>query len=204
MQTLVPLTNAIRELEDMQVALTLLRTCAGACRIIYLLRTVPNTLVLEAAAMFDDLVETCLRDMIGGSLSLDIFRELQLPFNKAAPCFGIWLTCAKDIALSAFLASLGLFRGVHVFMLQDAIHSGLNGEPYAIEAYDDWRVRANQDADLSWDVIMSTRCPSQRELSKRVHTATQKQLPVGDQRTRNPLLDKLRANLINESNGKYN
>ena len=183
-QTLVPLTNAIRELEDMQVALTLLRTCAGACRIIYLLITVPTALVLEAAAMFDDLVETCLRDMIGGSLSLDVFRELQLPLNTAAPCFVIGLTSARDIASSAFLASLGLFRGLHAFMLQVAIPSGLNGEPYAIDAYDDWRARANQDADFSWDVTMSTRCPSQRELSKIVHTATQKHLPVGDQPTR--------------------
>ena len=62
-QTLVPLTRAMRELEDMQVALTLLRSCAGACKMVYLLRTVPTTLVLEAPTMFDDLMENCLRDM---------------------------------------------------------------------------------------------------------------------------------------------
>ena len=75
-QTLVPLTQAIRELEDMQVALTLLRNCAGACRMVYLIRTVPTTLILEAASVFDDLLQHCLRDMVGGSLSPDVFREL--------------------------------------------------------------------------------------------------------------------------------
>ena len=179
-QTLAPLTKAIRELEDMQVALTLLRHCAGACKIVYLLRTVPTTLVLEAASLFDDLLQNCLRDMVGGSLSPDVFRELQLPLNTSTPGFGIGLTSTKDTASSAFLASLGLVRSLHVFMLEGAIPAGDNGGRHGINAYNDWRAGANQNVDLSWDFISSTNCPSQRALAKRVPDAPQQRLPIGD------------------------
>lgn len=67
-------------------------------------------------------------------------------------------------------------------MLQDAIPVD-NRDTHCMNAYQDWLARANRDVDLSWDIISSTNCPSQRELSKRVHNATQRRLPVGNQRT---------------------
>ena len=58
-QTLTSLIQSIKKLEDMHVALTLLRNCTGACRMVYLLRTVPAALVLDAATLFDDLLQNC-------------------------------------------------------------------------------------------------------------------------------------------------
>ena len=69
-------------------------------------------------------------------------------------------------------------------MLQATTPVGETGEEHALNSYNDWRARANQDAIISWEVISSSNCPSQRELSKRVQNATQRRLPIGDERTK--------------------
>ena len=114
---------------------------------LYLLRTVPTALVLDAATLFDDLLQNCLRDMVGGSLSPDVFRKLQLPLNATTPCFGIGLTSAKYTASSAFLASLGLVRSLHAFMLQATTPAGETGEKHALNSYNDWRARSEPGRD---------------------------------------------------------
>ena len=181
-RTLVPLTNAIRDLEDMQVALTLFRNCAGACRMVYLLRTVPTSLASEEASLFDDLLLDCVREMVGGSLGTEVFCELQLPLSTTNPCFGVGLTSAEDTASSAFLSSMGLVRSLHCFMLQRAIPTEPNAKQDCINAYHDWRSRVHHDAILPWEAVSSSHCPSKRKLSRRVHDTTQRQLPAGNER----------------------
>lgn len=50
---LLPLMDAITNLEDAHVAFTLLCNCANACKLVYIMRTVPPSLMKEAAVDFD-------------------------------------------------------------------------------------------------------------------------------------------------------
>ena len=146
--------------------------------------TVPTSLVSEATSLFDDFLQDCVREMVGGSLGPEVFRELQLPLNTTNPCFGVCLTSAEDTASSAFLSSMGLLRGLHCFMLQGAIPTEPNAEQDCKNAYKDWRSRVHHDAILPWEAVSSSHSPSQRKLPRRVHDTTQGRLPAGDERTK--------------------
>lgn len=69
-QSLQPLLDAISELEDLHVALPLLRSCAAVC-LNYLLRLVPSACTKKGAKLFDEMMEGCLRTMVGGILPKD-------------------------------------------------------------------------------------------------------------------------------------
>ena len=61
----------------------------------------------SGAALFDNLLEKCMRRILGGTLDSEVFKELQLPMktNPEHPHVGIGLTSACDTAASAFLSS---------------------------------------------------------------------------------------------------
>lgn len=85
------LLDTISTLEDSHVAFYLLRSCFGSCRLTYLLRCVPTESSLKAAQLYDIMIERSLRGILGGVLSPNVFRELQLPVKAPGPSFGVGL-----------------------------------------------------------------------------------------------------------------
>lgn len=68
MRSLEPLLFGIYELENIHVAIALLKNCVGACRMTYLLRVEPMRLVLKSERESENMVEGCLRNIFGGVL----------------------------------------------------------------------------------------------------------------------------------------
>ena len=67
----------------------------------------PADSTASGAALFDNLLENCMRRILGGTLDSAVFKELQLLMktNPEHPHIGIGLILACDTAASAFLSS---------------------------------------------------------------------------------------------------
>ena len=106
-RSLEPLLDDVAALEISHVSFTLLKFCCGVCKINYLLRVAPADSTASGAVVFDNLLEKCMRRILGGTLDYEVFKELQLPMktDPEHPHLGIGLTSACDTAASAFISS---------------------------------------------------------------------------------------------------
>ena len=50
---------------DPQVALLLLRQCAGYCKLVHLARSIPPSLISDGLALFDDDIRRCFSECTG-------------------------------------------------------------------------------------------------------------------------------------------
>jgi hypothetical protein len=95
--------GALRELEDPQVQLLLLRACIGFPTINFALRTTDPEAIVEDCARFDDMIVDALTPILGG-YKLGPQQRLQaaLPIGMA----GLGLPSARDLAHACFLGSV--------------------------------------------------------------------------------------------------
>lgn len=161
------LTVQISSLEYFQVALTLLRRCACVCRMVYLLRTVPTAVATDAVATFDVIIESALRQTLGGVLPFDRFRDLHLPLHTEKPTFCIGFGCAKTTSSSAFLASTSQVDPIIKLFL--GAHPASDAASYlaSIAAHIDWKGRIAEEDVIDLPTILTTKS-SQKDLKKLV------------------------------------
>ena len=97
------LLEALAELQDPQMALRLLRACAGHTRLVHSMRCNPSSAQHAALATFDGLVRRCFAGFTGIHPTADQWQQAALGFAQA----GLGLRCTAAHAPAAYLASLG-------------------------------------------------------------------------------------------------
>ena len=97
------LLDAIGEVEDSQVALRLLRACAGHARIVHSLRCTPPQAHQGALVEFDLAVRSCFSSFSGIHLDHTQWEQAGRSFAQA----GLGLRSAARDAAAAYLASVG-------------------------------------------------------------------------------------------------
>ena len=75
-RSLEPLLDDVAALENSHVSFALLKFCLGVCKINYPLRVTPADSAASGTALFDNLLEKCMRRILGGSLDPEVFKEL--------------------------------------------------------------------------------------------------------------------------------
>ena len=98
-----PLLDALAQLEDAQVGLRLLRSCAGYTRLVHSMRCAPPTCQRGALQRFDSLVCSSLAGLTGFHLDAAQLRQAARAFAHA----GLGLRSAARDAFAAYLASVG-------------------------------------------------------------------------------------------------
>ena len=101
------LLEAIGELEDPQVALRLLRSCAGHARIVHSIRCTPPAAHPDALTAFDLKVRSCFSSLSGIHLDSAQWEQANRSFAQA----GLGLRSAARDASAAYLASVGSTSG---------------------------------------------------------------------------------------------
>ena len=81
----------------------------------------------SGAALFDNLLEKCMRRILGGAQESEVFKDLQLPMktNHEHPHIGIGLPSACDTAASAFLSSTSGCKKLVEMALTDSAVTGM-------------------------------------------------------------------------------
>lgn len=95
------LLDSLGELEDPQVALRLLRSCAGFARLLHSMRCNPPSPQTMALDMFDGMVRRCFGDFTGLHLTASQWKQASLGFAHA----GLGLRSTSHHAPAAYLAS---------------------------------------------------------------------------------------------------
>ena len=106
------LHNLITELDDPQSELTLLRSCAGVCKITHALRTSPPSAIIDAASSFDDSLRNSLEKLCQAPINDSAWSQASLPIRDG----GLGLLAATSSAVPAFVASCSE-AGPHVKQL---------------------------------------------------------------------------------------
>ena len=97
------LLEAIGALEDPQVALRLLRACAGYARLLHTMRCCPPAGHETALEQFDDLVQECFSSFTGLHVEASAWQQASRGLGQA----GLGLRSTKVHAPGAYLASVG-------------------------------------------------------------------------------------------------
>ena len=96
----------VTHLGDPQIAVALLRMCAGACRVVHLLRTVPPDLVAPFAQELDSTMLDALQQVAGVPLTETAALQVFLPHRLG----GLGLQLARTQCATAFLTAFVAFR----------------------------------------------------------------------------------------------
>ena len=139
-RSLEPLLDDVAAPENSHVSFTLLKFSLGMCKINYFLRVTPGDPTASGAALLDNLMEKCMRRILGGTLDSEVLKELQRPLktNPEHPHIGIGLTSACNIAASAFLSSASGCDKLVEKVLTGSAAMGLGQYYFAKDAYDAW------------------------------------------------------------------
>ena len=97
------LLEALASLEDSQVGLRLLRSCAGFVRLVHSMRCNPPGVQQHALATFDQMVRTCFGGLTGLHLTASQWQQAGRSLAHA----GLGLRSTVQHAPAAYLASLG-------------------------------------------------------------------------------------------------
>lgn len=141
LKTMNPLLDAVISMDEAHVVFTLPRSFFGACRLTYTLRVVPSTLLIRRAVEFDELIEDAIRRLLGGSLSHDNFRELQLPVIIKTLTFVVGKQSAESQSSSAYLFSKALCAGLLFKVVSSGIDMSLDANGWAPAAHTDFSER---------------------------------------------------------------
>ena len=98
-----PLLQALGELEDPQVGLRLLRSCASHCKLTHSLRSSPLFGGTPGLPEFDDLVRECFSSLTGLHLTASQWEQAARGLSQA----GLGLRSVVKDAPAAYLASVG-------------------------------------------------------------------------------------------------
>ncbi|CAE7483229.1 unnamed protein product [Symbiodinium natans] len=129
-QKAAPLLEALAEVEDAQVALRLLKHCAGHCRLVHGSRCTPPPGQLEALRLFDDMVRNCFSSFTG--LHLNGWQWQQAARGLAHAGLGV-RSAAAD-ASAAYLASVGGCLDTCRAIDPEYAQAGLAVDPAVVQA----------------------------------------------------------------------
>ena len=91
----------LADLDNPQVALHLLRSCLGQCKIAHLLRTLPPGSASESFLLFDSNLRSSLESILCSSLDSTAWHQATLPICLG----GLGIRSAANSSLPAFLGS---------------------------------------------------------------------------------------------------
>ena len=167
------LLTALGEVPDPQVALQLLRRCAGFSKMVYSLRVVPPSFQREALQSFDDQVRACFEEFT--CLHPDDRQWTQATLSTDSG--GLGLRCLSKHADAAHLASRSrcfeLCRQLdpaHTFETTDALDHNATPESVALRSYNS---SVNDDDQVP---TASTGDLTQKQLSSAIDKRTHAQL----------------------------
>jgi hypothetical protein len=109
------LQERILLLDDTQMELSLLRTCASSCKISNLLRCSDPRDILRLLDSFDESILSTLEDIISVPLSPSACKQAILPIRLG----GLGLTSAADTCFAAFLGCIGKTKDLIALLLED-------------------------------------------------------------------------------------
>ena len=98
----IRLMEMLEQLDDPQVAYTLLRTCVSFGKFCYYIRTIPPSLVKEAALSFDNCVRSCFQSIISSNLSDSQWMQCTLDLKHG----GLGLRKVSEHTNAAYIASV--------------------------------------------------------------------------------------------------
>ena len=98
----IRLMEMLEQLDDPQVAYTLLRTCVSFGKFCYYIRIIPPSLVREAELSFDDCVRSCFQLIISSILSDSQWMQCTLDLKHG----GLGLRKVSEHANATYIASV--------------------------------------------------------------------------------------------------
>ena len=101
-EKVIRLMEKLEQLDDPQVAYTLLRTCVSFGKFCYYIRTIPPSLVMEAALSFDNCVRSCFQSILSSNLPDSQWMQCTLDLKHG----GFGLRKVSEHANAAYIASV--------------------------------------------------------------------------------------------------
>jgi len=139
---------------------------------------------LRAASLYDSKLEATLRQIIGGALPRDVFRELQLPVKSASPSFGVGLLSAVSSASAAYLSSRLATSTLVNRLLSRSVPNHLLDDVHFEAAYKAYTNQCEACSVPHLLELVTSRAETQKELVARVHKQVLLNMDKGDTRTR--------------------
>jgi hypothetical protein len=112
------LAEEVGNMEDVHIALTLLRFCCGFGKVVHLIRTVPSTVSGEVVKEYDK----GMMDVVGKVLGAKLDEEACIRANLAVRAGGLGLRHGAEHAGAAFLASYTLSSRLLADLEEDCEH----------------------------------------------------------------------------------
>ena len=155
------LLDEVGQLADPQVALRLLRACAGFARMVHSMRCNPPHAQMGALAAFDGVVRSCFAEFTGIHATAEQWSQAARGFAQA----GLGLRSCVTHAPGAYLASLG--SSLAACLELDPAFSALQvtSAPSVAAALDSLNAQLPAPEAMSFEAALSS---SQHNLSKRV------------------------------------
>jgi hypothetical protein len=126
------LQKAILQLDDTQMELALLRSCAATCKIMHLLRCHSPFEAIEAAESFDDDIADTLEQICSHPLPQRARQQACLPISRG----GLGLISSSDLAPAAFLGSISDTAQITQLLLSPFFESSPPVVPWVRETED--------------------------------------------------------------------
>ncbi|CAE7837342.1 unnamed protein product [Symbiodinium sp. KB8] len=158
------LLDAIAELEDPQVAMRLLRACAGYARVVHSMRCNPPLYQHMALQAFDTMVRSCFAGFTGIHPTAEQWRQAELGLAQA----GLGLRSAAVHAPAAYLASLGTSLPACAELDRSFTAGPVVGGPEVTAALLALNARLPGNRAMAREAALGSK---QRELSMRVDSA---------------------------------
>ena len=158
------LLDAIAELEDPQVAMRLLRACAGYARVVHSMRCNPPLYQHMALQAFDTMVRSCFAGFTGIHPTAEQWRQAELGLAQA----GLGLRSAAVHAPAAYLASLGTSLPACAELDRSFTAGPVVGGPEVTAALLALNARLPGNRAMAREAALDSK---QRELSMRVDSA---------------------------------
>ena len=158
------LLNALADLDDPQVALRLLRACAGYTRMVHSMRCNPPHAQRGALDGFDDMVRRSFASFTGIHPTAAQWRQAGLGYARA----GLGLRRTVGHAPAAYLASLGKSLSACVELDPSFSANDLLNDPDVVQALNALNAQLPGHRALTLEAVTGS---SQRDLSQHIDSA---------------------------------
>ena len=158
----------------------------GVCKINYLLSVTPADFTASRAGLVGNLLEKCMRSILGGALDSEVFKKIQLPMktNPEHLHIGIRLSSACDTAASSVLPSASACNKLVEMAITGSAVKGIGRHSFAKNAYDAWAQQCEEEEVLPLQAFDVDRPPKQKFLGALVHKKKAKNVLQGSSRMR--------------------
>eukprot|EP00435_Cladocopium_sp_Y103_P009537 s556_g2.t1 len=161
----LPLLEAIGGLDDSQVGIRLLRSCAGHCRMIHNMRCAPPVAQLAGFQAFDQSVRACFSSLTGLHPTDGQWQQAARGFDKA----GLGLRTTQRDGAAAYLASLGESRDLCARLDSNFSDAGLLASTHAGGALTMYNGYLPQEQQITLPAALGKR---QKDLTMALDAAT--------------------------------